>query len=190
MQKSISSNVTPVGNTRRQATFDPLKVASINLLPFDQNQYEDSKLKTIIDNEDDERNINHYKNDSNIRKSLKSMRQDDCLCEYKLMRVIGINPESILNQHVQDSFVPGEKYVNGTCDESHDHSYSHDSMEGFHFDDSESVISDGGFELAKFLIIIPGSTTHALWRFIFITCCLISPYFYAWISLHGHGRLN
>ena len=107
------------------------------------------------------------------------------------MRVIGINPESILNQHVIDSNVPGESYHSGAhCDES-DHSESHGSMDGFHFDDNSSEFGDkGGFELAKWLILIPGSNTYAMWRFIFITSCLMSPYFYAWISLHGHGDLN
>jgi hypothetical protein len=59
-------------------------------------------------------------------------------------------------------------------------------VDGFHFDDSESDSDDPGFELAKWLMIIPGSNLHALWRTIYITSCLISPYFYAWISLHGH----
>ena len=68
-----SATAIPIGLITPSVS-DPLKVSSINLLPFDTKRYEESKLQAIIENEDDELNINHYKNDSTIRGQLKSMR--------------------------------------------------------------------------------------------------------------------
>jgi hypothetical protein len=37
------------------------------------------------------------------------------------------------------------------------------------------------------IMILPGSLIDNLWRSVYISSCLLSPYFYAWLALHGHG---
>lgn len=68
------------------------------------------------------------------------MRNEDVKNEHNLLRVLGIDPEDILLDHVEDSFSPGEKHFHDDDEETDHHHHGGDDEEEASFDFVDCMI--------------------------------------------------
>jgi hypothetical protein len=53
--------------------------------------------------------MEEYRQDQSIHEKLAEMRKETCQHAARRFRISGILPQYIMNQHVRDSILPGEK---------------------------------------------------------------------------------
>jgi hypothetical protein len=124
---------------------------------------------SIAENPGDLLIIEEMKSNHNVQHSLSMMRKDLVMLEYRSMRIKGIGSQCLENYHVDDCNNPGEKVEDEHNNES-DESSDADVYQSFIIS-QESLLDD-------------------ILEAIYVLCCLISPYFYAYLALHGHEEGN
>ena len=102
------------------------------------------------------------------------MRNEDIKNEHMLLRKTGIDPLDILDQHITDSFIPGEKHF---CDGNHE---EEDELDHEDEDDTDSI------DFVDWLIISQESSFLVVWRVILLFTSIVTPYYYAWIAHGGY----
>ena len=102
------------------------------------------------------------------------MRNEDVKNEHQLLRKIGIDPEDLLPEHVNDSFNPGEKQFDDEVEQQHNH------------DEGVAECEEHSFDFVEWLILSEHSFFQVAWRVILLSSSIASPYYYAWVAFEGY----